>query len=74
MVHCLDDLAGVDSLQVDRRDPEVRMPELPLDNRQRDPLVGHLDRMSVPQLVGREPPRHPRLGGESAKLTARRGW
>jgi hypothetical protein len=46
------------------------MPELPLDNRQRNPFVRHLDRMSVPELVRRKPPPHPRLGGEAAKLTA----
>ena len=39
----VDDLACVYTLEVDRRDPEVRMPELPLDNRQRDPFVRHLD-------------------------------
>jgi hypothetical protein len=34
----------------------VRVPELTLDDRQRNPLVGHLDRVSMPQLVGCEPP------------------
>ena len=47
------------------------MPELPLDNRQRDPFVGHLDRVSMPELVRREPPPHPCLRRESAKLTTR---
>ena len=51
--------------------PTVRMPELPLDNRQRDPFVRHLDRVSMPQLVWCEPPPYASLGSESAKLTAR---
>jgi hypothetical protein len=69
----VDDLSCVDALEVDRRDPEVRMPELPLDDRQRDPFVRHLDRMSMSELVRREPPPHRSLGRESAKLTARGG-
>lgn len=72
-MHSVDDLAGVDSLQVDARDAEVGMPELPLNNRQRDPFVRHLDRMSMPQLVRRKPPPHPSLRGEPAKLTRRGG-
>ena len=51
VVDRVDDLTGIDSLQVDRCDPEVGMPELPLDDRQRDPLVGHLDGVRMPQLV-----------------------
>ncbi len=39
VVDRLDDLACVDSLEVDRRDREVHMPEVPLDDRQRDPFV-----------------------------------
>jgi integrase len=30
-----DDLASIDALEINRRDPEVRVPELPLDDRQR---------------------------------------
>jgi hypothetical protein len=30
----------------------VRIPELPLDNRQRDSFVRHLDRMSMPEPQG----------------------
>ena len=47
------------------------MPELPLDDWQRDPFVGHLDRVSVPELVRGEPSAHASLGGKPAKLTAR---
>lgn len=69
----VDDLSRVDSLEVDRRNPKVGMPELPLNNRQRDPFVGHLDRMSMPELVRRKPPPHPSLRRELAKLTTRGG-
>ena len=48
------------------------MPELPLDDRQRDPFVRHLDRVGVPELVRREAPPHPSLGRQAAKLTPRR--
>jgi hypothetical protein len=51
VVDRVDDLARIDSLEINRRDPEVRMPELALDDRQRDPFVSHLDRVRVPELV-----------------------
>jgi hypothetical protein len=51
VVNGVDNLARIDSLEVNRRDPEVRMSELPLDDRQRDPFVRHLDRVGVPELV-----------------------
>src|ERR1700729_857674 len=70
VVNCVNDLACVDSLEINRRDAEVRMPELPLDNRQRDPFVRHLDRVRMTQLVRREPTPHSSLGSESAKLAA----
>jgi hypothetical protein len=69
VVDRLHDLSGVDSLEVDRGDPEVRVSELPLDDRQRDPFVGHLDRVSMPELVWREPPPYPGLRRESTELT-----
>ena len=53
-----DDLAAVYALQVDARDGEVRVSELPLDHYQRDTFVRHLDGMGVSQLVGRKPPSH----------------
>jgi len=59
---------SVDSLQIYRRDPEVGMPELSLNNWQRDPFVRHLDRVRMPELVRRKPPPHPSLHGEPAKL------
>jgi hypothetical protein len=48
VVNRVDDLARVDSLEINRRDPEVRMPELPLDDRQRDPFMSHLDGVRMP--------------------------
>ena len=47
----VDDLGVVDPAQVHRRDPEIGMPELPLYDQQRDTLAGHLDGVSVSQLV-----------------------
>jgi len=49
------------------------MPELALDNRQRNPFVGHLDRVSMAELVQREPPSHPGMRSEPPELTARGG-
>jgi hypothetical protein len=53
-----DDLAAVYALQVDARDAEVRVPELPLDHDERHAFVRHLDRLGVSQLIGRETPSH----------------
>src|SRR5665213_1788181 len=50
-VNGVDDLRTVDSLQVDRCDAEVRMPELALDNDQRHALMRHLDRVRVTELM-----------------------
>jgi hypothetical protein len=47
-----DDLAAVDSLEVDARDAEVGVPKLALDDDERNSFVGHLDRVGVPELVG----------------------
>jgi hypothetical protein len=46
------------------------MPELTLDHHQRHTLMGHLDRVRVPELMRREPSPHPGLRGEAAKLAA----
>jgi hypothetical protein len=50
-----DDLASVDALEVDAGDAQVGVPELALDDHERDALVGHLHRVSVPELMRREP-------------------
>jgi hypothetical protein len=43
----VDDLTAVDPLQVDRGDPEVGMPELPLDHIQWDALSCHFNGVGV---------------------------
>ncbi|HEY5171328.1 MAG TPA: hypothetical protein VIK54_06335 [Acidimicrobiia bacterium] len=53
------DLGVVDATQVHGGDPEVGMPELPLDDHERHALVRHLDRVSMPELMRRKPPTHP---------------
>lgn len=49
----VDDLRAVDALEVDRCDPEVRVP-LALNDHERNALLSHFDRMRVPELVRRE--------------------
>ena len=46
------------------------MPELALYNEQRDPLAGHLDSLSMPQLVRRETTTYPQqaLGRSTATV------
>jgi hypothetical protein len=68
VVDRVDDLSRVDPVQVNRRNPEMRV--LPLNDRQRDPFVRHLDRARVSELMPRKPPAHSGLGRESTQLTA----
>src|SRR5437016_3971174 len=49
-----DDLAAVDALQVDRRDAEVGMAELTLDDVERYALPRHLDGVRMAKLVRSE--------------------
>ena len=63
-----DDLLGVDPLQVGAGGGQVRVAELALDQRQRDPLVQELDGVRVAQLVGREPAPDSGLEREVAQL------
>ena len=70
-VHRADDLAAVYALQVDARDAEVRMSELPLDDDERDALVRHLDGVGVPQLVWGEPAPDARAAAADATVCAR---
>jgi hypothetical protein len=51
----VDDLGVIDSLQMDRGDPKVRVAELALDHDQRHTLARHLNRVRMAQLVWREP-------------------
>ena len=55
----VDDLARVDSLQVDRGHAEVAVSELALDDVERDALAGELDRVRVPELCGTKRRRMP---------------
>jgi hypothetical protein len=57
-----DDLGVVDALQVDRRDAEVGVSELSLDDVERDAFARHLDGVRVPQLVRREAAAHAGVG------------
>ena len=68
VVNGVDDFAGVYALEVDRGDPEMGMSELPLDYWQRDPFVGHLNGVGVPELMWREPSANAGLGGELPQL------
>lgn len=56
----MDDLGVIDPSQVRRGDSEVGVPELPLDDNQRDAFPGHLDRVGVPELVRSKPAPHAR--------------
>ena len=47
---------------------EVRVPQLALDQRQRNALMQQLDRVRMPKLVGREAPTDPRLNRHLVKL------
>jgi hypothetical protein len=71
-VYGADDLLGGDPFQVGAGGRAVRMPELALDQRQRDPLVQQLDSAPMPKLVWREPAADPSLSGEVAQLCAHR--
>jgi hypothetical protein len=48
----VDDLRAIDPLQVNGRDPEVRMPEMALDNDQRHALMRQLDSVRMAELMG----------------------
>jgi len=69
-VNGVDDFAGVYALEVDRGDPEIGMLELPLDYWQRDPFVGHLNGVGVPELMWREPSANAGLGGKLPQLVS----
>lgn len=55
-----------------RCDPEIRVPQLPLDNYKRYSLVSHLDRVGMTKLVRREASPNPgHLGGVLELLSCR---
>jgi hypothetical protein len=55
----VDDLGVIDAAQIHRGHAEIGVPELPLDDHDRDPLARHLDRMRMPKLMPREPTANP---------------
>jgi hypothetical protein len=55
---------SIDALKVDRRDAEVRVPELALDDDERDAFSCHLDGTCVTQLVWSEPSAHTGARGD----------
>jgi hypothetical protein len=69
----LGDLGVVDALEVDRRDAEVVMPELALDDDERHSLVRDLDGVGVAELVGCEAPADTCGCGRAAQLSTRGG-
>jgi hypothetical protein len=54
----IDDLGVVDALEVYGRDTQVSVSELALDDDERDAFAGHLNRVGVSELVGREATPH----------------
>jgi hypothetical protein len=62
------DLGVVDPLQIDGRDARIAVPQLPLDDVERDALVGQLDGVGMAQLVGANRRRTP------AFEATRRSW
>jgi len=68
----VDNLAGIDALEVDRGNPQVGMPELSLDDRQRDSFVPHSMAWAC-RMVRRGTSPHSSLGSEPSKLTSRGG-
>lgn len=62
----VDDLGAVDPPQIDRRDAEIGVPELALDDNQRHALVRHLHRVRVTELMRSEPRRTPALAAARA--------
>jgi len=69
----LDDLGTVDALQVDRRDAEVAVAQLALDDDQRHPLARQFDGVRVRDLVGREASPHAVPDGGPAQVGSRGG-
>src|SRR4051794_18054268 len=63
----LDELVGVDALQVDRGDAEVAVAELALDDVEGNPLMSELDGVGVAELVRGKAPANAGPGGESAQ-------
>jgi hypothetical protein len=70
--HGVDDLGVVDALEIDRRDAEVGVAELALNDEQRHALARHLKGVGMPQLVRRKPPPHTGPARRMPQVRARR--
>ena len=68
--HRVDDLRGVDALQIDRGHAQVRVAELALDYVQRHAFSCHLDRVCVSELMRCEAAANASLRSENAKALA----
>jgi hypothetical protein len=65
-----DDLGVIDLLQGDRRDAEVAVAKLTLDDDERHALVGHLNSVRMAKLMRSEHPAHSSGGRGAPKLRA----
>ena len=66
----VDDLRRVDALQVSAGCAEVGVPELTLDDVDRDPLAGQFNSVPVSELMWSESASHTGVGGQPAELGA----
>src|SRR5918911_638402 len=69
-VNGVDDLEGVDASEIDRGHPEVGVPELALDDVERNALTRQFDGVSVTQLMRCEAPTHAGPGLPAAAAAA----
>jgi hypothetical protein len=69
----LDDLCIVDALPVERRDAEIAVAQLTLDDDERHALPRELDGMGVPELVRGEAPADACFDGRLAQICSRGG-
>ena len=67
-VDSVDDLGVIDAAQVHRRHAQIGMPQLALNDGDRDPFARHLDRVSVPELMWSEPATNTSTHGRRAQL------
>jgi hypothetical protein len=58
-VNGLEDLGVINPAEICRGDREIGVTELTLDDQERHSLTGHLDCVSVPELMWSEPTSHP---------------
>ena len=61
----------VDALRVDRRDAEIGVTELTLDDVERNSFARHLNGMRVAELIRRKAAPDAGLGGQAPKLCSR---